>query len=143
MQKLVLSAAGIVAASVVGTMHAWAHHSTAAFDTRTVVKIKGTITEFHWGNPHASIEIKGKAEGGRLSGLWTVGMTAPNELVDDGWTRRTVKPGDKVTLYVNLPKGPAALKDGSYDALYVGVILGNGKTFGRVDGKPRQKAGAH
>jgi hypothetical protein len=141
-QTLALSAAGILATNLIAAP-ASAHHSAAAFDTGAVIKIKGVITEFRWGNPHASIKIRGKAGGGRVSGLWTVGMSAPNALVDDGWTRRTVKPGDEVTLYVNPPEDPAALDDGSRDALYVGVILANGKTLGRVDGKPRAQARSH
>lgn len=141
-QTLALSAAGILAASLIGAASASAHHSAAAFDTGTVIKIEGVITEFRWGNPHASIKIRAEAGGGRLSGLWTVGMSAPNALVDDGWTRRTVKPGDEVTLYVNPPEDAAATDDGRHDALYVGVILANGKTLGRVDGEPRAQTGS-
>ena len=33
------------------------HHSTAAFDTTRVVKIEGTVTQFRWINPHASIKV--------------------------------------------------------------------------------------
>lgn len=139
MQKLALSAPGIFAASLLGAVPALAHHSAATFDTSTVLKIEGVITQFRWSNPHASIKIKGKTDGGRLSGLWTIGMSTPNQLVDDGWSRFTVKPGDKVTLYVNPRKKPFLGRDGSYEALYVGVTLPNGKTLGRVDGKPRQR----
>ena len=140
MHRLALSAAGIFAAGLMGVAPVLAHHSTAAFDTHTVFKIEGTITAFRWINPHASIKIMGQADSGMPSGLWTVGMTAPNILVNEGWTRKTLKPGDKVTMYVNPLKDPFTLKDGSHGALYVGVILANGKTLGRVDGKPPHAA---
>jgi len=98
MHRLALSAAGIFAAGLMGVAPVLAHHSTAAFDTHTVFKIEGTITAFRWINPHASIKIMGQADSGMPSGLWTVGMTAPNILVNEGWTRKTLKPGDKVIL---------------------------------------------
>lgn len=140
MQRLALSAAGFFALGLAGVAPAPAHHSTAAFDMQTVFKIEGKVTEFRWINPHASIKIRGKADGGRPSGLWTIGMTAPNVLVNQGWTRKTLRPGDEVTMYVHPLKDPVKMKDGSNGALFVGVILANGKTLGQVDGKPPQRA---
>jgi hypothetical protein len=112
-----------------------AHHSTAAFDTAKVFKIEGEIKQFRWINPHASIKIEGIADG-KPAGLWTIEMTAPTVLVNEGWTRDAVKAGDKVTMFVSPLKNAVTLKDGSQGALYIGVVLANGSTLGRVDGKP-------
>ena len=118
-------------AGLVGVGPAVAHHSTAAFDTSQVVKIEGTITQFRWINPHASIKI----DGGAGHGLWTIEMTAPNVLINDGWTRDALQVGDKVTIYANPLRNAVTLNDGSTGGLYVGVVLANGSTLGRTDGK--------
>jgi hypothetical protein len=134
MTKLELSfiAAGVMA--VLG-LPAIAHHSTAAFDTARVVKIEGTITQFRWINPHASIKIDGISEGDDADGLWTVEMTAPNILINQGWTRTALEVGDKVTMFVNPLRNAVVLNDGSTGSLYVGVILADGSKLGRTDGK--------
>ena len=111
-----------------------AHHSTAAFDNAEVVKIEGTITQFRWINPHASIKLEGTAEGGP-DGLWTIEMTAPNVLINLGWKRNSIQPGDKVTMYANPLHKAVTLKDGSHGGLYVGIVLADGSTLGRTDGQ--------
>jgi hypothetical protein len=128
-RSLIVTAAAI--AGLIGVGPAVAHHSTAAFDTSQVVKIEGTITQFRWINPHASIKI----DGGAGKGLWTIEMTAPNVLLNDGWTRDALQPGDKVTIYANPLRNAVTLNDGSTGGLYVGVVLANGSTLGRTDGK--------
>ena len=114
---------------------AGAHHSTAAFDNSRVIKIEGTIKQFRWINPHASIKIDGVTAGDDPDGVWTVEMTAPNVLINEGWTRTALKIGDKVTMYVNPLRNQVVLNDGSTGSLYVGVVLADGKTLGRTDGK--------
>ena len=130
-------ATGIFAAAVGSLLAAApgaAHHSTAAFDDTRVVRIEGTITQFRWINPHASIKLEGVADGGP-DGLWTVEMTAPIALINQGWTRNIIQPGDEVVMFVNPLQNAITLNDGSQGGLYVGIILANGETLGRVDGK--------
>ena len=128
-----LTAVGVVTG--LSALPAGAHHSTAAFDNSRVVKIEGTITQFRWINPHASIKIDGVTPGDDPDGLWTVEMTAPNVLINEGWTRTALQVGDKVTMFVNPLRNSVVLNDGSTGSLYVGVILKDGKTLGRTDGK--------
>ena len=128
-----LAAAAIVTS--LSALPAGAHHSTAAFDNSRVIKIEGTITQFRWINPHASIKIDGVTAGEDPDGVWTVEMTAPNVLINEGWTRTALKIGDKVTMYVNPLRNQVVLNDGSTGSLYVGVVLADGKTLGRTDGK--------
>ena len=118
-----------------GFAPAIAHHSTAAFDNARVIKIEGTITQFRWINPHASIKIDGVTEGDYPDGLWTVEMTAPNVLINQGWKRSSLEVGDHVTMFVNPLNNPITLRDGSQGSLYVGVILRDGSTLGQTDGK--------
>ncbi len=127
--------AATAATAVFAMLPAGAHHSTAAFDTGHVVKITGTVTQFRWINPHASFKVDGGAGSADASGLWTIEMTAPNVLINQGWTRDALKVGDKVTIYVNPLRNQVELNDGSRGSLYVGVVLADGKTLGRTDGQ--------
>jgi hypothetical protein len=135
MTKLKFSFAALAALAVAPAPPASAHHSTAAFDTTRVVKIAGTITQFRWINPHASIKIDGISDGDDADGVWTVEMTAPNILINQGWTRTALKVGDKVTMFVNPLRQAVTLNDGSTGSLYVGVILADGSRLGQTDGK--------
>ena len=123
--------ASVAAVGLVSVGPAIAHHSTAAFDTSQVIKIEGTVTQFRWINPHSSIKI----DGGSGHGVWTIEMTAANVLLNDGWTRDALQVGDKVTIYANPLRNSVTLNDGSTGGLYVGVVLANGSTLGRTDGK--------
>lgn len=134
LEKLTASTAAAIVTAFTA-LPAGAHHSTAAFDTTRVIKIEGTIMQFRWINPHASIKIDGASEGDAPDGLWTVEMTAPNVLINEGWTRTALEAGDKVTMYVNPLRNKVTLNDGSTGGLYVGVVLADGNTLGRTDGK--------
>jgi hypothetical protein len=123
----VIVACGLVAVPVA------AHHSTTGYDNSQVVRIEGTITQFRWTNPHASIKLDGDASEGP-DGLWTVEMTAPNSLMQQGWKRTSLTVGDKVVMFVNPLKNAITLNDGSQGGLYVGVILADGNKLGRTDG---------
>ena len=136
--KVFQKAPALAAAAIVTSLSALpagAHHSTAAFDNTRVVKIEGTITQFRWINPHASIKIDGVSEGDDPDGLWTIEMTAPNVLINEGWTRTALQVGDKVTMFVNPLRNKVVLNDGSTGSLYVGVILADGNKLGQTDGK--------
>ncbi len=101
-----------------------------------MIRIEGVVKQFRWINPHASFKVEGNASEGP-DGLWTVEMTAPNVLINQGWTRTALNEGDEIVAFVNPLDNPFTLNDGSQGGLYVGVILADGSTLGRTDGKPR------
>jgi len=77
-----------------------AHHGAAAFDMNAPVVLKNAvITEFLWINPHPLIKADYTDPKGNVE-HWTMelGSTVSAQLI--GWTRNTLQPGDKVTLYV-------------------------------------------
>jgi hypothetical protein len=133
--KKISSIAVATAITSLGALPSAAHHSTAAFDNSRVVKLEGTITQFRWINPHASIKIDATSEGDEPDGVWTIEMTAPNVLINEGWTRTALQVGDKVTMFVNPLRNKVVLNDGSTGSLYVGVILADGNKLGQTDGK--------
>lgn len=125
---------GAIAAVLAFMLPVFAHHSTAAFDSERVVVIEGQITQVRWINPHASFKLNGTAEGGP-DGLWTIEMTAPNVLINQGWRRNSLSVGDQVVVYANPLHNAITLNDGSQGGLYVGVELADGNTLGRTDGQ--------
>jgi len=74
---------------------ATAHHGLAAFDTTTTMNVKGTVTEFHFVNPHCVVEFDVKDEKGKIQ-KWQGEMTSPAHL--KGWTATSLEPGNVVTV---------------------------------------------
>jgi len=117
-----LALAGIVLAPV----PVLAHHSYAMFDMGKTVALQATVVRFKWQNPHAFIEIDAAARSG--AERWSIEMTSPNNLAQEGWRRTSLKPGDRVTIWVH------PLRSGARGGSYAGVRLPNGSTLGEVGG---------
>jgi hypothetical protein len=93
--KILASIMSVVAILIVsGPM--FAHHGTAAYDTKNVVTVKGTMTEFRFINPHVQLYFDVKNEKGEVE-KWQAELTAPNKLSRAGWDKHTLKPGDSIT----------------------------------------------
>ncbi len=86
---LSLGAGGVVAP-------AFAHHSSFAFDVENLVTIHGTITEWYWANPHCILKIEVQSDGEVVG--WAAETQAPANLIDAGWRKNVLKPGDKVAV---------------------------------------------
>jgi hypothetical protein len=74
-----------------------AHHGDAGYDVTKLVTVKGTVTEFHFQNPHIEIFIDVKKDG--QVEKWHGELNSPN-LVSRmvGWNGKTLKPGDEIVL---------------------------------------------
>jgi hypothetical protein len=73
------------------------HHGNSAYDETARVPIKGTITEFVWTNPHSQIYMDVKNKDGKVVN-WAIETNSPGILTRAGWTRRSIKAGDEVTI---------------------------------------------
>jgi hypothetical protein len=82
---------------------AFAHHGTASFDRTKVTILKGIVTNFIWANPHGGIEFDVTDAKGKVQ-KWQGSLTSPNWLARAGWTRKTLKPGDQITISGNQSK---------------------------------------
>jgi len=76
-----------------------AHHSFAMFDQENPVELAGTVQEFKFTSPHTFILLQVKDQDGSAT-VWTLEGNAPSNLVRDGWSSKTLKPGDEVELTV-------------------------------------------
>ena len=75
-----------------------AHHSTAMYDAQNPVTVTGTVKKFEWTNPHAFVYIEVKDEKTGKMVEWECEMMSLNHLRAYGWTSRTVKAGDMLTV---------------------------------------------
>jgi len=77
-----------------------AHHSRAMFDIGKNTTYRGVVEEYRWQNPHSHIVVRvadGAADRSTV-GTWTVEASAINLMTSGGWTPRTYKPGDPITV---------------------------------------------
>jgi hypothetical protein len=101
-----------------------AHHSYSMFDMQRTVLLNATVVQFRWQNPHAFIRVTVPANG--QTEEWSIEMTSPNNLVQEGWTRTSVRQGERIQLYVH------PLRSGARGGSYVGVRKADGTTLGTV-----------
>ena len=111
-----------------------AHHATSMFDHAKVVTINGVVKEVHWTNPHVGIYVDVNKEG-ETPALWVIEMTSPGNLVRaGGWTRNSVKPGDKVEISM------APLRDGKKGGALKKVTLVDSGKFLTADIRAQERA---
>jgi hypothetical protein len=101
-------AAWIGVAALAGAVPAMAHHSFAIYDRTKTLTLVGEVKSFQWTNPHCVIWFVVKPAGGGDPQDWGVETTSPGVLTRSGWTRNSIKAGDKVSVVFN------PLRDGSH-----------------------------
>lgn len=101
-----------------------AHHSFAMFDMSQTVTLKGAVKEFQWTNPHSWIQLLVTDDKGNTV-EWGIEMGSPSGLLRQGWTAKSLQPGDKVTVQVH------PLRDGSSGAAFMSATRDDGKPLGR------------
>jgi hypothetical protein len=106
---------------------AFAHHSMSMYDRGHDTTFKATITQFDWVNPHAQITFTVADEHGNVE-KWVAEGPGPNRLANHGWSKDSLKPGEKVTIVGNRNK------DGSLTMRFERVILPDGQ---ELVGRPR------
>lgn len=82
---------------------AFAHHSNASYDRDHQSKLKGTVVDFKWTNPHIHIVFDVKRRAGSIQ-RWIGEGPSPNQMIENGWTKETLKPGDRISIVGNPPK---------------------------------------
>ena len=124
-RSIAMTGSAVLAALALGGSAA-AHHSYSMFDASKPISLDGTVAKFEWTNPHAFIWLYAAKSGGGYA-LYGFETGSPLRLEHIGWSRDSIKAGDKVTVEY-LP-----LKDGRPG--------GNLIRVGHADGKWLQGAG--
>ena len=74
-----------------------AHHSQSEFDLRAKVEVEGTVTKVDWRSPHAWIYVDVvNAKGETVN--WSFELPSPTTLMRRGWTRDSLKIGDRIKV---------------------------------------------
>ena len=110
------------AAALAASPGAMAHHSFAMFDNNKSVDLKGTVREFQWTNPHSWIQLTVMENGQATE--YSIEGGSPNGLARKGWTRKSLKAGDQVTVTIH------PLKDGTKGGSFMKATLADGSTLG-------------
>lgn len=126
MRNLLAFTAAIAALIVPGA--ATAHHSFAMFDRTKEVELRNAVVvRWEWTNPHVWLFVT--APPGRAGARnYSIEGGSTGLLRRQGWQKASLKPGDRVTVYIS------PLKNGELGGSLLGVVLPNGRMLGaRLD----------
>jgi len=98
MRRLLAGLLAIGALTITGGS-AIAHHSFAMFDSDNQIELAGVVQEFKFTNPHTFILLTVKEEDGTAQ-TWNLEGQSPSALVREGWSSKTLKPGDELKLKI-------------------------------------------
>jgi hypothetical protein len=112
------------AAAFAAAAPASAHHSGAMFDSDKQVTIEGVVKQMQFTNPHSWLQVVAADAAGKPV-EWSFELAAPTVLVRSGFTKNSLKPGDKVSV-VGHP-----LKDGRPGAGLITVKTAGGEVLPR------------
>ena len=97
MKTTVMSRSAVVGLCLALVPSAWAHHSQSEFDLRSKVEVEGTVTKVEWRSPHAWVYVDVTDDKGQKVN-WSFELPSPVTLMRRGWTRDSLKPGDRVKV---------------------------------------------
>ena len=116
--KISTSGRLVVAALALSSVSVSAHHSFAAFDMSKEQTITGVVSRFDWTNPHTFIWVDVVNDKG-VTESWAIEGMSPNYLGRRGWSKNSVKPGEKITVSVR------PLKEGKTGGLFIRAQVGD------------------
>jgi len=94
MRQVVTAAALLLGATIAASAR---HSFTAEFDATKNQTITGTVVEFQWMNPHSYIYLDVRDASGKMV-RWGIQSQNPSILARQGWNRRTITPGERLTI---------------------------------------------
>jgi hypothetical protein len=108
MMRPIARLAAVVLLGAASVHGASAHHSFAIYDQGRQMTLKGTVKSMQWANPHVVIWVVATSPEGAPAVTWSVETTSPGVLTRAGWSRNSLKPGDRVSVDIK------PLRDGSH-----------------------------
>jgi hypothetical protein len=103
-----------------------AHHSQSEYDLRAKVEVEGTVTKVEWKSPHAWVYLDVTDDKGQTVN-WSFELPSPVTLMRRGWTRDSLKSGDRIKVAGaparNFPAIAIAnsIRDGNGKPLFTGT----------------------
>ena len=80
-----------------------AHHGWTEFDSGQEITLNGSVTDFHFVNPHCVVEFDAKDSKGQMR-RWQGEFSSPGPMTRKGWTAASLQPGDTFTATGNPAK---------------------------------------
>ena len=115
---------GFFCAAALAALPSPAHHSYAAYDVNQTLTLKGTVQSFQWSNPHSTFTLVLETDGLSEPVKWNIITSSPAILKRFGWTRDSLKSGDRVSVVCN------PMSDGSHGGrLHTVVLLDTGQVL--------------
>ena len=101
MKKTLFTVFALVAGLLIVSRSVVAHHGAAAFENDPAKRLvlKGTVVEWIWANPHTFLQFDVKSADGQAV-RWVVEASNPPDMVNRGWSIKSFKAGDEVTVTV-------------------------------------------
>ena len=133
--KTTLSA--LVVLGLAGAPGLSAHHSQSEYDLRGKVEVEGTVTKVDWRSPHAWIYVDVTGDKGETVN-WSFELPSPVTLMRRGWTRDSLKPGDRIRVAGRRAKNfpTIALGDSIRDSTGKPVFTGTTQVY-EVEPQPK------
>jgi hypothetical protein len=124
---------GLFCAAALMGLPSLAHHSYAAYDVNQTLTLNGTVETFQWSNPHSTFTLVLEADGRTEPIKWNIITNSPAILKRFGWTRDSLKAGERVSVVCN------PVTDGSHAGrLHTVALLDTGQVL-----QTAFSAGAH
>ena len=117
--KRLFQAVVLLLGVLAGSTPLLAHHGNASYENKETT-IKGTVKQWLWTNPHSFLMVDVTDENGKVV-HWICENNAPSTLVNFGFTAKTFKPGDQVTVVMS-----AVAKNGTPAGRITRIILADG-----------------
>ena len=91
----------LVSGALVATSGAvMAHHSFAMFDQEHPMEVDGIVKDYKYTSPHTFIILEIKDKDGTVEN-WNLEGGSPSALARDGWTNKSLKPGDELHMTID------------------------------------------
>jgi len=120
MKVTLLTSFAFLAGLLTACSPAFGHHGNAALDLTKTITFEGTITNWLWANPHCIIYFDVIDNAGKVT-HWASETSPPIGMVQLGWHRDTLRPGDHVTIVLHAANSGASVGRTVY------IVLANGK----------------
>jgi hypothetical protein len=110
---------------------AQAHHSIAMYDRQHPIELVGTVQDYKFTSPHTFIRLEVKGKDGTPV-VWELEGNSPSSLTWDGWSSKTLKPGDELRVTIE------PLRSGAPGGAWkpAATTFKDGKPIVRITGEP-------
>jgi hypothetical protein len=112
-----------LAIALLAAATASAHHSHSNLDMDDIRTYSGVVTRYSWTMPHVFLKVKAPNEQGEIV-EYSIEMVHPPGMAKRGWTKKTFKPGDRITW-----EGPHDRREGRHYTGLRWAERGDGERF--------------